>query len=412
MNSSRVNLPRTPRDLFRFKTRERVVIDAVIAIARATGIWRYPKRANGDFEKMTFLDKVYWLHKATRPVARARRNSGLEEYFEKQRALNVELPVSFIPESEVRISSAGDLINHAHLANSKDTLYEGVYDVIFDADISMANLECPVITRKGKEFVFAMGTAPPLFYGIEEFFAVMGAKDRKFSFLATACNHSLDFGTEGARETLKILREHGIASSGMNEDASASRQASILTANGMRVGVVAYTFGLNGHKAPPSSTWIVNRMSLNESVASLELEQLKAQLDYCRGQDVDFVIAHLHWGMEHEFYPSPEQLEVAHAIAELGVDAIIGHHPHVLQPMEMYRVKRDPDRLVPIYYSLGNLVNSFSAPYLCRSGIAQLTLACGNTREGQRRVYVKSAKITEVMQRVDPLKKTLFLVPA
>jgi poly-gamma-glutamate synthesis protein (capsule biosynthesis protein) len=63
--------------------------------------------------------------------------------------------------------------------------------------------------------------------------------------------------------------------------------------------------------------------------------------------NVDFIVVQLHWGMEFEMYPRPEQLEVAHHIAELGADAIIGHHPHVLQPVEVYHGK-------PILYSLGN----------------------------------------------------------
>lgn len=105
-------------------------------------------------------------------------------------------------------------------------------------------------------------------------------------------------------------------------------------------------------------------------VEAADLDQLTRQIEHARGAGVDFLVGSPPLGLEHELYPIPEQLELAHHLAELGVDAVLGHHPHVLQPMELYRTRRDPRRLVPIYYSLGNLINPFTAPDSCRSGVA------------------------------------------
>jgi poly-gamma-glutamate synthesis protein (capsule biosynthesis protein) len=127
---------------------------------------------------------------------------------------------------------------------------------------------------------------------------------------------------------------------------------------------------------------------------------------------VDFVIAQLHWGMEYELYPTPEQVDIAHAMAELGVDAIVGHHPHVLQPLELYRTVRDPDRVVPVAYSLGNLTNPFSAPLLCRSGLLRMALHKGRASDGTLRTYVRTSRIDEVLQRADPASGMLELVPS
>jgi poly-gamma-glutamate synthesis protein (capsule biosynthesis protein) len=80
----------------------------------------------------------------------------------------------------------------------------------------------------------------------------------------------------------------------------------------------------------------------------------------------------------------PEQVELAHELAERGVDAIIGHHPHVIQPMELYTTKRDKNRMVPIYYSLGNLINAFSAEELCQSAVAKLSLSKGKYNDETR----------------------------
>lgn len=103
---------------------------------------------------------------------------------------------------------------------------------------------------------------------------------------------------------------------------------------------------------------------------------------------------------------------MAHRLAELGFDAILGHHPHVPQPLEGYRTRRDPARLVPIYYSLSNLTSPFSSPELCQGRIARLRIAKGRTRDGHDRAYVRHAGSVDVSQVVDEETRTLSLRPA
>jgi poly-gamma-glutamate synthesis protein (capsule biosynthesis protein) len=113
--------------------------------------------------------------------------------------------------------------------------------------------------------------------------------------------------------------------------------------------------------------------------------------------------------MEFELWPRPEQVELAHHLAEMGVDAIIGHHPHVLQPVEYYSTKRDPARVVPIFYSLGNLTNPFSAPFMCRSGVARLDLVKGLLADGSRSTLVARASLVEVDQLADRTHEQISL---
>jgi poly-gamma-glutamate synthesis protein (capsule biosynthesis protein) len=183
----------------------------------------------------------------------------------------------------------------------------------------------------------------------------------------------------------------------------------IVERRGIRLGLVSYTFGLNAQRPPADRPRIVNRMNLNGPPETLEVEPLASQLARCRGADVDFVVAHLHWGMEHELYPTPAQVAVAHHLAELGIDAIVGHHPHVVQPVECYRTRRDPLRVVPVFYSLGSLVNPFSAPFLCRSRVARLELAKGTWTDGSTRTYVRSAVATDVDQVAHVAERRLSL---
>lgn len=300
-------------------------------------------------------------------------------------------------------------LDNSFLGNSGGCLYRDVADLIFGVDISMANLECPVFPEGNKEFRFSFNSPPPLFYDLDSFNTVKGYEGRNFSFMATACNHSLDFGMEGIESTVRTLEGENISFNGVNLSESEAYRASILDKHGMKLGVFAYTFGLNAFHPPENRPHAVNCLPLNEGVDAIDFTQIKEQIRFCYDEKVDLIITHLHWGLEHEYYPTPEQIELAHYLAEMGVDLIIGHHPHVIQPVEFYRTKRDENRIVPVYYSLGNLVNAFSAPFLCKSAVANLHLVKGTTADGREQTYIKEAEIRPVFQKVDSENKALLI---
>ena len=101
-------MARTPREACSFGLREALVLDGLCSLARLTGIWETPRLASGDLEDMTFLDKVYWLYKTDRPVRRAVRGSGLEEYFSRPMPSQL-LPVAFAVSAELELRAVGDL---------------------------------------------------------------------------------------------------------------------------------------------------------------------------------------------------------------------------------------------------------------------------------------------------------------
>lgn len=404
-------LPRTAKDVVRLKPREWLVYNGLIQLCRLTGWWRYPVPASGDLETMTFLDKVYWVYKAVHPIRHPARGSGLDQHFERQKRHNWRLPDGFDANTEISISAAGDLMTHEYLATSGDALYADIADLLFDADVSMANLECTINSQGTERIAINTNSGPPLSLDEVMFQRVKGHRGRKFTFLATACNHSLDFGPDGVDSTIRLLRSEGIAFNGVNASEEDASTATIVDAKGVRIGLFAFTFGLNAWRPPADRPRIVNRTNLNGRPDEVDLKSIEALLEHCRTAGVDFVIAHLHWGMEHELFPRPEQIETAHALAELGVDAIVGHHPHVAQPVEFYMTRRDPDRVVPIYYSLGNLVNPFTAAHVCMSRVAQLKLAKGTARDGSARTYVKHASYADVVQSTDERAKTIRLSP-
>jgi poly-gamma-glutamate synthesis protein (capsule biosynthesis protein) len=379
------------------------------SISEWLGVWTYPRAAEGDLEKMRFLDKVYWIHKTTRPVERARRGSGIETYFAAPYRQQCQLPAQFQVESRLTLSAVGDLMNHAFLKDSTGYVYEEIADLIFGADLSMANLECPVVPGQTKPLVVAFDTAAKLVFSEEEFDIVAGTAERQYSFISTACNHSLDFGVDGIASTVRTLNSRGITHYGVNLDADTAERAATLRRHGLTFGFISYTFGLNAHRPPADRPWMVNRMALNDGVDSNDFRQIAKQIEWCHTSGVDFIIGQLHWGLEHEFFPTPEQIELAHHLAELGLDLIVGHHPHVPQPFEIYQTRRDDGRAVPIYYSLGNLVNPFSADFLCRSGVARIELVHGVDRSGHRRTCVRQADLLPVKQRADTSARLVAL---
>jgi len=375
---------------------------------RITGFWRYPVPTEGDYEFMQQRDLIYWLYKAQHPITHAVRGSGIEEFFARQA---FSPPDGFIPETSIELSAVGDLMNHLFLSGAGDTLYGDVEDLIFDVDLSMGNLECVVYHSEDRSFQFDPGrrSSPPLYFGADGFHAAKGGR-RSYDYLTVANNHCLDFGEEGVQSTLEALRSEGIVCGGLNETDESASSATILDRQGIRLGIIAFTFGLNGKRPPADRPWLVNRMHLLKDAGEIDFSALQRQIDHCRANDVDFIIAQLHWGLEHEYYPRPQQIELARILAEMGIDLLIGHHPHVPQPVEYYRTRRDCERIVPIFYSLGNLITPFSDPRFCESGVARVTLSRGRDRAGRSRTYVSDARAVSVYMQADTATKELRII--
>ena len=403
-----MTLPRSPTEMA--KPRDRLRFGLAAAWPGLAGRWRYPQPLSGDLESMGTRDIAYWLYKSSHPIRRAERGSGLEAFFKSQAGeCSVEPPDGMAGQRELRISAAGDLMTHPFLAGSGAALYASVAE-LFRADLTLANLEC-VVAERGPGLELDLDSGPLLVMSPAELDAACTLGDRRFDFVTIANNHTLDLGPAGVDSTIAALRARGIAFHGANATDADALEPAIVERNGIRIGILAHTFGLNGKKPPRERPRIVNRTNLNDVAERVDLELFCAQLDACRRASVDFVVAQLHWGMEFEFSPRQSQVAFAHRIAELGVDLVLGHHPHVVQPVEFFRPSREPTRVVPIYYSLGNLINPFSADYFCRSGLADVTLVHGIVG-GVRKTLVRRAALRLVDQAADLESRALRLAPA
>ena len=376
----------------------RLIIRLALGFVDLFHIWRFPRKTDGCFEHMTLIDKLHWLYKSANPIRLAEKKSSLEDFFAGQAETSLTLPPDFEQTTQIQLAAVGDLMQNDLLTHSADSLYEGIAAELFTADISFANLEAPLTTQPQRNLLFVRSETPSTYISAGQFQVLKGYKDQKFTVFSTAGNHAWDYGEEGVLSTLDALAKEGIVAVGTNREKADRQKAAIIDVQGIRIGFVGLTFGLNGKKIDPEQEYHVNWVQLNALSAEVDLSLPIRQINYCREQQCDFIVGSLHWGLEFEFFPARRQLAVAHQLAEAGLDLIISHHPHVVQPVEFYRTRRDPQRTVVITYSLGNMVSPFHDDDLNLSFLLQVTLADGKLKN-QKRTYIAACRIIPVCQR-------------
>lgn len=197
------------------------------------------------------------------------------------------------------------------------------------ADLAMVNLENP-LTRAtlpipGKQFNFK---ADPE--------AIETLKSGGVDIVTLANNHSMDYDSEGLKETLTTLEKAGIEYMGAGEDLTHARRPQIVDVKGQRIAFLAYWGEEYGAEA--------NKPGINNIREERIAEDIRAIRD-----QVDWVVVNYHWGQELADFPADWQTQLAHFTIDQGADAVVGHHPHVLQGAEIYKGR-------PIAYSLGNFI--------------------------------------------------------
>ncbi|WSM07203.1 CapA family protein [Streptomyces sp. NBC_01716] len=215
----------------------------------------------------------------------------------------------------------------------------GVKPVISKADLAICHFEPVVAGPKGPFRGFPDFLVPPQI--------TKAIKDTGYDTCSTASNHTLDDGPAGVKRTLDALDAAGVKHTGSARSAAEAAKPLIMDVKGVRVAQISFALGFNGRKVPADKPWLSNKNSL-DAIAAAEKAARKA------GADV--VILSIHWGREHHPDPHSTQLELGRRIAkETGIDLIVGHHAHVVQPME----KVDGTWIA---YGLGNQVARHDVP--------------------------------------------------
>lgn len=252
------------------------------------------------------------------------------------------------------------------VARGQGDPFSHVRSVLQAADLRFANLESVLTVRPlpspktSRSYPIIKG--PP--QGAE------ALSRAGFDVVSVANNHIFDFFAPGFDDTLKSLARVQIAAVGAGKNDSQAYAPHISTVKGVRIGWLAYASGVN---RPAHGDAVVARRWGPAPIAAVR--KLRSQ--------VDVLLVSVHWGQEGKHTPIPKQTQFAHALIDAGVDVVIGHHPHVLQSVEVYR-----DR--PIFYSLGNFL--FGKQPKVRRMSAILTISIGT---GSQPIH--SALLTPVL---------------
>ena len=228
-------------------------------------------------------------------------------------------------ERTITISAAGDCTLGTDRSFDYDTSFPAMYEYVGDPawffaevkeafeddDLTIVNLEGPLTDRgerKDKTFSFR---------GKPSYVKVLTEGSVEAANLAN--NHSGDYGMDGYEDTKAVLEEAGITSFGYD-------RSRVISVNGVQVGLVGI-------------------LELFEGYDSADL--MLSEIDKVKEEGAELIIVSFHWGTEKEYYPDDIQQTLAHKAIDAGAHLILGHHPHVLQGIEVYKGRN-------IVYSLGN----------------------------------------------------------
>ena len=169
--------------------------------------------------------------------------------------------------------------------------------------------------------------------------------DAGFNMVSLATNHTMDKGEAGVLKSVEYWKSHSdIAASGQwsSQEERTASVSKIYEVNNIKYAFISYTIWTNGLETPTGKDYLNNVYSPEKAKADIELVRDK----------VDFVIVAMHWGTEYSFKKDYKQDEIAAYLSDLGVDLIIGAHPHVIQTVEYIN-----DNKTFVIYSLGNFIS-------------------------------------------------------
>ena len=304
--------------------------------------------------------------------------SVLEEYLATEPEETETEPPTTVPVPEHVVSTAtigsmGDLLMHMPIFDDNqynsavqqadgsynfEPVFRYIKDTITELDYAAVNLETTLCgTDNGYPY-----HGYPHFNCPDEI--VDGAKEAGFDMLLTANNHSYDTTLVGYKRTLEVARGRGLDTLGTYASADEVKWT-IKEINGINVGMLCYTYAnydtedgrpsLNGN-TPISEAGICNYFVYDDLAAFYA--EVDTYLDEMEAAGAEATMMYIHWGVEYLTYANDDQKKIAQDLCDLGIDVIVGGHPHVVEPVELLTSTTDPGHKTVCLYSMGNAVSN------------------------------------------------------
>ncbi len=251
-------------------------------------------------------------------------------------------PVKPMAPKEISVIAVGDILFDRQvgaLIDSKgpDEPFRRVSSLLSSGDIAIANLECPLSTKGSrlaeKDVTFRGRTS-----------AAVGIKNAGIDVVSMANNHALDCGPEALEDTIALLDQHGIGHSGAGMNIDQAVKAAYFEAGekkDKKVAFLAFSYLIPAGFYPTEQKAGIAPARPNTDLVTDAITEAQKR--------ADFVFCSFHWGVEYQDYPVQYQIDLGRLCIDAGADLVIGHHPHVIQGIELYKGKL-------IVYSLGDFV--------------------------------------------------------
>ena len=212
-------------------------------------------------------------------------------------------------------------------------------DFIEDSDIAIGNYETttnPNLPYAG----FPRFNAPAAY--------LRDLKDTGFDIVSTANNHSMDTELEGVLSTMDSAKKAGLDYVGSFKDKT--ERILYKEVKGIKFAFLAYTYGCNGRE-----NLVIPREEVENLAYLSDEEQIKKDIKRAKASGADFIVVYPHWGIEYQSMPNETQTRLGRNMIEWGADLVIGNHPHVVEPVELYEAKDGREGLIA--YALGNFIS-------------------------------------------------------
>ncbi len=250
--------------------------------------------------------------------------------------------------STATVGNSGDILIHTPVLRSAK-VSSGVYD--FDPMFEYLKPYVSALDYSAINLEFGIGKGESDYYQTEMYFRVPTSlvdtvMDTGYTLGLCANNHV----TNGSSLSLtaNTYVERNLDFIGLRASSSDKRYL-VKDVNGIKLGFVNYTYG-----AKTTTTGLVNYFSTKELTAFYtDMEQQMADM---KADGAEAVIVYLHWGNEYEISPNSYQTQIANKLCEMGVDVIVGGHPHKIQPLEL--ITADNGNQTVCLYSMGNILSN------------------------------------------------------